>query len=292
MTCIKYFKPFSDWLSLSYSSSSLMNLELDSFLSSLSPVSVEQTGPKKVLYHFGDSLGTCLCTLENNYHNFSFSGSFLRYVRELQREAEFLQLLSTQPHNITRLDVAYDVPVDGPQIITNLQSLYPTGDIRIARRYRKLMYITSPRPSDGKLTGTVYCQTKSYKGTVKLTIYDKSNEVLGKKGLDISPTTRYELRVCRGASLKDYSSPTCVFWHFIPSELLKAPSTFPTWEAKEKIPFELVPSVGLTDHQKLEFLLSNSAFLTDLKTTLSNTDLSYQRSAKMIVNKLLFSGVD
>lgn len=259
---INYLKPFADWLSISYPASCSPHLEIISLLNDSNPMGYAEMGAGKELYktEFG---GSCFVTSKESYTNLSISGSMLSSSRDAGTFRELESLLGSAPHNITRLDVAYDTPMPGEQAISNIQRMYPTGYAKLAGRSRQMNYNLS-QLDKGRQTGTVYFQTKSYKGTILLRAYDKAWEQLQAHGVTIPPTTRYEVTVNRGASLKDFSRPDAVFWHFLPEGLLKRPAGLPDWSATERIDYDSHNGTRTTDYERLRFLIENSPALLQL----------------------------
>ncbi len=259
---INYLTPFSDWLSISYPTSCSPHHDILSYLSSLDLFGYSEMGRGKELYQ-GALGGTCFITSKDNYVNLSISGGVLSRAREAGTLHEFQSLLSSAPHNVTRLDAAYDVPVPGHKVISGIQSKFPQGTVEIAGKVRKLQYLLDQN-SAGQYTGTVYFQSKSYKGTIKLRVYDKAHEQLEKSSVTIPPTTRYELTVSRGASLRDFACPDSIFWHFLPQGLLPKPNGVPSWSPTERIDYDQHSISRVTDYERLKYFIQNSPALVEL----------------------------
>lgn len=259
---INYLKPFCDWLSISYPSSCSPHTELISFLNQYVLFGYTDLGKGKESYR-GQDGGSCFITSKNGYCNVSISGSVLQKCREAGAFRDLISILSLAPHNITRLDAAYDVPVAGHKVIKGIQSKYPDCYVELATRLRRLQYVLD-QDSSGRFTGTAYFQNRSYKGTVKLRVYDKTHQMFYEFGETIPTTTRYELSVARGASLRDFSDPTSIFWHFLPEGLLQKPDGVPSWCAAERIRYDDYAGSLSTDYEKLRFLIQNSPALIDI----------------------------
>ena len=194
---IDYNRPFSDWLSISHALSQSPHHEVLGFLGKLCKFDHVAHG-RGVEYYLSES-GSLKTTISKKSINLSFSGSLLSLVRASGSINDFIMILGSAPYNITRLDAALDTPVAGEIIYKQIRTLYPSGKATISGRERQMSFVINPSLAGD--TGTFYFQTKSYKGYQKLRVYDKANEVLTKKGIEIPPTTRYELSVARGASL-------------------------------------------------------------------------------------------
>jgi hypothetical protein len=259
-----YLTPFSDWLSISYPTSLSPHLDLVSFFNSLSVLTYTDLGGSKELYKV-ESGGSLFITSRESYVNISISGSLLSLVRGSEHMLGFSQILSSAPYNITRLDIAYDTPIAGSLTIQRIRDRYPDGYAHVANRKRQLQYILNQETLTST-TGTVYFQTNKYKGTIKLRVYDKAYEMLQSRNVVLTPTSRYELSVGRGASLRDFLHPSLAFWHFMPKELLTPPQRFNnlTWSAAERINYDDYTSPSSTDYQRLKFLIENHPVLLEL----------------------------
>jgi hypothetical protein len=260
----EYLTPFPDWLSISYPTSMSPHLDLVTFVTRLSPLVFTDLGGSKHLYK-ATCGGSIFITSKDQYVNIAISGGVLKLCRESGLNNELQQILSSSPYNITRLDVAYDVPISGHIAISNIDTIYPLGWAVVASRARQLQYILTQQCEKHR-TGTVYFQNTKYKGTIKLKVYDKTHEVFQKTGKDIPSTTRYELSIGRGASLKDFNSPSSVFWHFLPTELLKRPDQYKisSWKATERINYDEHSVFLKTDYERLKFLISNHPVLREI----------------------------
>ncbi|MEE4248709.1 MAG: hypothetical protein V2I33_25300, partial [Kangiellaceae bacterium] len=173
-----FFRTFPDWLSISFPCSQTPLLGVLDLLGKKSPFQVKPRGKSKTLYMF-DNGGTLFVTEEATYQNLSFSGQLLAMLRDSHLDAEFITLLRSHPHNVTRLDVALDVPLAGSSVIRSLRAKFPDGVADIAGRSRRLRFQTCSDYYDPRLeTGTVYFQTRTYGGYVKLKVYDKIHQLL------------------------------------------------------------------------------------------------------------------
>jgi hypothetical protein len=259
-----YLIPFADWLSISYPTSLSPHLDLVAFFNTLSPLIYTDMGGSKQLYKSING-GSIFITSRDNYVNVSISGTILDSARQSGQYTELQTILSSSPYNITRLDCAYDVPLAGSLSIDRIETLYPSGIAVVAGRPRQMQYITTKLNSTTR-TGTVYFQNTKYKGTVKLRVYDKANEVYEKQNQFIRPTTRYELSIARGASLKDFHNPASAFWHFLPVELLKRPQdlSIKPWVATERINYDEYSKMEITDYARFKFLIENHPALLEL----------------------------
>lgn len=174
--------------------------------------------------------GTLRIEYRKQYARFSASGAFLDGLRAAGQFEQYLSALSEAPHNVSRLDVAYDVPVDTPPILKALNKRYPR-ECALTRKALKTTRFLETR-EDGKESGTWYAGHRQ-KGLVTARVYDKQLE-REKAGDPIpQPLTRYELtfRSKVQATLRDAALPERIFWQFAEPLLLKRPQSVPAWES-------------------------------------------------------------
>lgn len=261
------FEPFSDWLSISFPASlSPYNAILD-LLGSVQPFRATPKGKDKMLYIF-DS-GTLFVTYTDSYHSFSFSGGVLSLLRGTALALDLMAILRSAPSNITRLDAAIDIPLPGHMVLSGIRSKFPDGTCEIAGHPRNMFHVISnDRVHVGQTTGTTYFQSKGYSGYISLRVYDKVHELVTKtpellSSLRSKSLTRYELTVCKGASLDDFARPRDMFWHYLPEGLLNRPSgvTVRPWKPCERVSYDAVSSFEETDYERLRAVLEGSVSL-------------------------------
>lgn len=162
------------------------------------------------------------------FARFSASGAFLDGLRAAHCYHDYLSALSESPHAVTRLDAAYDVPLDSPPILKALIKRYPQ-QCSFTRKALRTKRMLETRP-DGKESGTFYIGHRQ-KGAITARVYDKQLERLSKAGEEIPPLTRYELtfRKAIGPTLRDAYEPERIFWHHAGPLLLKRPQGVPEW---------------------------------------------------------------
>lgn len=165
---------------------------------------------------------------KRGFARFSASGAFLDGLREAGLFMDYLSALSEAPHNVTRLDAAYDVPKDAPPILRALHRKYPR-ECRLTRKALRTKRILDTR-EDGQDTGTFYIGHRQ-QGMVTARVYDKQWERLQAGDPIPLPLTRYELTFRRAvkATLRDAAEPDRIFWHFSTPLLLKRPEGVPEW---------------------------------------------------------------
>lgn len=162
----------------------------------------------------------------------SASGSLLRGLRERGQFEPLLSALASEPHRVTRLDAAVDVPADAADFLPPVVDLAEAGAVSLGRKRvpsSRVRFVRSVR-DDGRATGSLYFNGRGSRLTA--VVYDKAFEALSKRGELLPPTTRVELRFSDvGATLRDAHDPTALFWHYCPPEILQRPAGVPEWQA-------------------------------------------------------------
>lgn len=217
----------ADWLDVTYSPDDNPCDELSHFLRNLG-FSCLETGPRK--HQWSPPLpvvGKLIVSSMSRFSRVSASGQVLSHLRNLSQYDNYLALLSSSPYKVSRLDAAYDVPLDASPVIARFLRNNPR-EFALSRQRPLLVKSFLGIRLDGKLSGTVYLGHRT-KSRVTAKIYDKSLEQFERLGLVIPPTTRYELTFRDGlASLRDAHNPTAIFWAHTGS-LLDRPSGLPEW---------------------------------------------------------------
>lgn len=221
---------FCDYLDVTYAPDNCPFPALNQFLLEHDFKVTRDTGGSMAYVPPNGHRGVVLVSHKARYARISASGGVSSFLRDLQLWDEYLFILSTSPHKVTRIDAAMDVPTDGADALRVLQDRYPSGSLALSRKSLKIDYITAVRP-DGRYTGTMsvgYGTAARYKAKV----YDKAWEALSKRGEHLPPTTRFEVIACKdsGATLRDASLPAALFWHIASPALLRRPPDAPEWE--------------------------------------------------------------
>lgn len=187
---------------------------------------------------------------------FTTSGSFLADLRASRMLNDYLCCFMSHAdnpvisHAVSRMDVTVDEYTYAPTKVHDAYRLGQAGSIQFTRKYvqptqvRKIFSLCQYDDS-GLDTGSVYLGAGN--ATVKAKVYDKTQEVMSKKGFRIPDTARHEATVTRamGISLRDVALPTALFYHCYPSVLLSTPPNVPAYapssygysvERKSKLP--------------------------------------------------------
>lgn len=175
-----------------------------------------------------------------NFHRASASGAFLAGLRAVGLYRDFVNILGSVGHKVTRLDAALDVAVDSPAILSALCSVYE-GEFKFGRKALRTKTIFETRVSDGAQTGTWYAGHMS-KARVSCRVYDKQQERLN-RGIVTAPITRYEItfRKDYGCSLWDALMPKSIFYTHS-SDLIDPPASgFDVWSSQGLVPWVAEP---------------------------------------------------
>ena len=165
----------------------------------------------------------------------SATGAALMRLRLSELFQRYLWALAQTPHRVTRLDASMDLAIDAPPVLRKLMRSVRSGGVQFSRKSldvkRDVSWYSAPSLVDGdrRSTGTLYIGKKN--AEVRAAIYDKRQERMAAGELfDPGPWTRFEFRCGRslGASLRDASEPSSLFWHFA-GQLLPRPAGVPAW---------------------------------------------------------------
>ena len=220
---------FCDWLDVTCHPDSSFVPSLSRWAVANYPVAYADEEAGRLIYEVG--YGKLVIEEKHKFHRASASGGVLQQLRDNDVFEQYLTILSTVPHAVTRLDAAIDVPVDGPDILRSLEAKYPDDVIRLTHKPMKIKRFYSTR-SDGQLTGTWYVGHRS-RARVSARVYDKQAEAFEVRGEILKPTTRTELTFRRdiGCSLRDAYMPASLFYEYASPSLIDKPSDIPPWES-------------------------------------------------------------
>ena len=237
MTCSRT-DAFCDWLDVTCSPDSSFVDRLIIFLD-VGGYPLAYADDRSQSFRVGD--GILRLDTERKWHRASASGSVLSHFRVVGLFEQYLSLLSDVPHTVTRLDAAVDTSDDFPRVLTGLRERFPAGTVSFSRKSLKVTELLSVR-SDGLQTGTWYA---GHRTTAKVTAraYDKQDEILSRTGVESPPRTRYELtfRKATGATLKDASMPSSLFYEHAERLGLSVPPGTPAWKSHDLGGWQSVP---------------------------------------------------
>lgn len=229
---------FCDWLDVTCSPTDSFADSLVDWLA-IQGFPVSDFGDRVSSYRVGS--GTLRLEKRHNFHRASASGSVVAELRNHGLFRDYVNLLGSVGHKVTRLDVSVDAAVDAPQVLSDLCSVYAEGSFSFGRKALRTKTIFERRESDNRLTGTWYAGHRSA-ARVTGRVYDKQHERL-QHGIITPPITRYELtfRKDYGCSLWDVLMPHSLFYSHS-SGLLDAPlDGYDDWFSKGLVPWESEP---------------------------------------------------
>lgn len=215
-----------DHLDVTHSPDDTPFAEVGLFLLSLGALVVDDG-----LYQLGE--GKVKLDRKPSHTRVSASGAALAHLRHAGEVVwfEYLSLLGSRPHRVTRLDAALDVLCSEPaDVVHRLKRRYLSG-CRLGRKALPTTTIFECR-NDGRESGTWYAGRLT-RARCTARVYDKSWERLKVAGVVMPPTVRYEVTVRRdyGATLRDAAQPRRLFWHVASPALLRAPAGVEPWES-------------------------------------------------------------
>jgi hypothetical protein len=190
-----------------------------------------------------------------------FSGVTLATMRAANLLDHFLHAVSEFNPRVSTLDMFVDVIAPGADVLPPLYRKACAGEVALTRKVAgHVRQLLSPGAgADKRDTGTVYIGDR-HTHDVTARIYDKQHERLEKKFPDPGPLTRFELTVrgAVGATLRDVSDPTELFWHYAAPDLMKRPADVGEWKS---IAFERVLGTPppVEPYQRLKRLFESSA---------------------------------
>lgn len=242
--------PKPDWLTVTFSDEDFCPNHLNRFLTN----NYDRIGDGD-MYQVGSNSGTpgkIRFAKARRRYSVSASGAALDCMRLLNHEDEFLGLLSDFPHNVTRLDLAFDVQKDMAREMRKLLKAYSKG-VRLQHRGKLLKPVRMDEErSDGSRSGSIYFGERG--DTLTLRVYDKTLERLKRSGMLLDDNyTRYEFtfgRDYKGVTLADYSDPLPLFWKHA-AQFLRKPSGIAEWVPREFIKPKFTKS-DRTPHERIE----------------------------------------
>lgn len=222
MTSMRCSDPFCDWLDVTFSPEDAPDLAVHDLLMAACAWPLAPG-----LYRLGDR-GTVKVQPGKRFVRVSASGSALRYLEGVGRFVDFLCLLGSQPHRVTRVDAAMDTDEEGPEAVERYRALYPQT-VQLSHKPIKVSCMLS-HDAFGRETGTWYAGHRSA-AKVTARVYDKAHQMMERYGELHGPWTRYEVtaRGDVGPTLRDAYDPEALFWHYASPALLERPEGAPEW---------------------------------------------------------------
>jgi hypothetical protein len=188
-------------------------------------------------------LGVLKLSGTSRFHRASASGGFIDGLRERGLWRDYVNLLGTVEHKVTRLDVAVDVSVDAPVVLSALESHYSTGEFHFGNKAVRISTVLTRRPIDNAVSGTWYAGSRNTSARVIGKVYDKQLQLFDKHGILSPPLTRFELTFRKdfGASLWDVLSPTDIFYSHAEGLMGTKGVKYDDWASRGLMPWVSVP---------------------------------------------------
>lgn len=231
-------EPFCDWLDVTFHPDNDPISDLSAWLLSLGFFcdSSRQTDKgNSSVWISPDLSGVLKLDSAKQYSRVSASGGITRYFRDLGLFLEFCSFLASVPHRVSRLDAALDFVADGADVISDFQRALDGRDtFPLYRNSVSVKYFLGTRPSDGRVTGTVYFGYRS-RSRITARVYDKQFEALERRGEVIPSLVRFEATRREGATLRDACSPVSLFWDVFGS-IIEPPPDIPEWVSADMSP--------------------------------------------------------
>lgn len=226
----------------------------------------------------------------------SLSGQVLSLLRaDGAAWLDLIAWLSERPHRITRLDVALDRSVSGPDEVARFRRKAGRsgGKLALGQRPTAVSWVLG-RDLRGSETGTMYIGRRG-KNQVLARVYDKRHELEGQGfGIDCV-LTRYEIEVrgstgkSRNPCLNDVFAPASLFWEFAAPVLLPRPAGVPPWLPEAFQSFS-VPKPQADPLSRVWRLIEASGFFASLVSAsagLEDRDAALERIVQFSLRRSL-----
>lgn len=233
-----------DWVDVTYSPVEAPYPEVNGLLLGLGYDVVRERGGRMVYRPAKSSGFHGIVAIEHRsgFARISASGGVCTALRAQGAWDEYLSLLGSSPHKVTRVDAALDLSVDAADVIPQLCARYPEGRVNLSRKALGIVRVVSMR-DDGRESGTFYVGRDAKAARFTARVYDKSLEALQRRGQVLPTTTRFEVTACKdsGATLRDVAMPEALFWHIAAPALLQRPEGVPMWEKNQDLGWSAPP---------------------------------------------------
>lgn len=211
--------------------------------------------------------GVLILERKRMWHRSSCSGSCVREFEKKGIFRDYVNILGSVGHNVTRLDAAVDLGIDAPGFLRKLEQAYPDDLFSFGRKALRVTRLYSARATDRALTGTWYAGHRS-SARVTCRVYDKQAEAFEKRGELLPPTTRIELTFKKdyNCSLYDVLMPESLFYSHASPKLLDAPEGvyIPDWASRGLVPWVSEPKDYTLTLERFDYRVSSSPELLKL----------------------------
>jgi len=252
--------PFTDYLNVTVPLDCTEGL-LDQVMPLLDVLGVTEASPG--LFKLPDSRASFKVHRRGNVGVFSASGGLLAALRGKGLFPSYLRELSSFPHRVSMLHATQDYMVADPAtVIQEVRRLGQLGELALTRKRILPTQVKSILAvgCHGVETGTCSLGHRA-NADVWAKVYDKREEQVSRGFPDPGPVVRVEIAVQSdvGATLRDASDPSALFFHFGSRSLVQVPVGVAAW-----VPYGdgYVPSASRfmpTALQRIEAILESSA---------------------------------
>lgn len=214
------------------------------------------------LYRFAGIFGTFKNHRRGNVAVLGASGGVLDLLRRRHLFQDYLSILASFPHRVSMLHATCDYRAQGSAVVHQVKAAGQAGRLYLTRKAiqpKQVVFFFS-QGIDGLDTGTVYLGSKK-NADVWGKVYDKQHERLCRGFPDPGAMVRVEIAVQSdvGATLKDASNPTSLFYHFAGRSLVEVPSGVPAWQAHGE-GFQITPrSHDWTAAERIDSIFSSDS---------------------------------
>ncbi|AXH78366.1 MAG: replication initiation factor family protein [Circular genetic element sp.] len=255
---------FCDWLDVTCHPDNSFLPSVEAFLAYFFyPVIFSDDG--KTGYKVGE--GVLVVESKRMWHRSSCSGAAVRELESKNLFRDYVNVLGSVGHNVTRLDAAVDLLIDAPIFLRRLEAKYPDDLFSFGRKALRVSRLYSARALDRAQTGTWYAGHRSA-ARVTARVYDKQAESLEKRGEKLPPTTRIELTFKKdyNCSLYDVLMPESLFYSHASPKLLEAPEGvyIAPWCVKGLVPWVSSPKDYTLTLDRFDYRVSHSPELIKL----------------------------
>lgn len=234
--------PMTSFLTPSIGVEATLDGGIEGFLARIC-VSVSFEDKDKGVVNYIAGKGIIRIERKKKFHLVAASGGAISFLKDNGHWRDYLNVLGSVAHNVSRIDVAVDVYCDAPKVLRGLEKRYSSGSYCFGRKSLPITTLYGTR-ADGAITGTWYVGHRT-SARVTARVYDKAYEVFCRTFETIRPTTRYELTFKRdyNCSLWDALMPKSLFYTHASPGLLDAPpgEEIDTWTSKGTVPWESSP---------------------------------------------------
>ena len=238
-------------------------------------------------YNIPQSSGTFKLSVRGQVSIFSASGGFLGALRAKGLYDSYLMVFADYEYRISMMHATLDFRVDAPEYITGLYQKASNEKVRLTRKFIQSQNVKQilSRNDLGVDTGTVYLGNRA-NSDVWAKVYDKKHERQSRGDFTYPPTLRIEIAFQSdvGASLKDASNPSDIFYYHAQHSLVIPPDSFKSWSPYGQGFHTPKTQSNITPWQQIKSILEYSS---DIRRVFDIAKSSYGEDALQEITKLI-----